>query len=547
MFQITFASLTFLCIINCIFAKSYFTTKLNNGSWFRRTLQDYPTLYFEMDFYIQFHVSSCCPTLYIFTDEGFMSNGNCYNSAFLQIESWLRNAYFHLNPRNPENSHVSCLHDTDLDQIQCTGKGIVDKDYEPKQGYFIIGYHCDEVKEFKDLKVEVDVYTERNTSICEPLNKYNFSGSSVVCSDYYSYTAFPNVFGDYAQTNADRTLDLYNIYFKFAKHCHRDFAVALCMAFFPRCPSFNTNETDFETTFFIPPCRELAMEVLDACLEDMKPFLNILKIAMGYFPYRNKSKCFYEPVDCGKPPNVENGYKIGNQSLTQANSMVTYKCHDGHRNINSINFSKCEFSGLWSELPKCEKSPIKSRTFWNENIIISISLVTAGIIIIIPLSLAFVLKLRARRREHKLQKCRNRKYDAFLSYESGGSDETFVREEIFKRFDQEAGGDFRLLIHPRDFKAGTLILANIQNAVKDSNCSLVLLSNKYVQSRWCQQEFEECVEENKKDSSFVIIVLLMDPLDTMKDDLTCYMKSFVNTRTYLDSTDPRLWFKMQFF
>ncbi len=88
-------------------------------------------------------------------------------------------------------------------------------------------------------------------------------------------------------------------------------------------------------------------------------------------------------------------------------------------------------------------------------------------------------------------------------------------------------------------------MANIQNAVRDTNCAVILLSKKYIESRWCQQEFEECMEEASKDSKYRVIVILMEEVAVlMQENLTPYMKASLHSRTYLDVTDSKLWEKL---
>ena len=57
-----------------------------------------------------------------------------------------------------------------------------------------------------------------------------------------------------------------------------------------------------------------------------------------------------EDVDCGDPPEVENGEIISISTRTTVDSVVTYKCSDGYQFQEGYNMSRtCLASGNWSE------------------------------------------------------------------------------------------------------------------------------------------------------------------------------------------------------
>ncbi len=291
----------------------------------------------------------------------------------------------------------------------------------------------------------------------------------------------------------------------------------------------------------VQSCRELTFELIESCLDEID-FLALLTTTAQFFsPYNESRTCFYEKVQCDTPPKIENGHAVITQNIRKwhAKDIVPYVCNDHYRLSTSQNFAVCAYSGFWSAVPICEKV-----SFPNERIIIFGSIAAALLLVVSSGVLLYWRHIRTSKGfDHSV---RNRPYDAFVSYEAGGTDEELVRNEICKRFDTEYGGQFRLLIHQRDFKPGTLILANIQDAIKDTNCALVLLSQLYIRSRWCQQEFEECMEEVAKDSNYGLIVILMDDIDVLKQEtLTPYMKTFLRSRTYLEANDPKLWPKLE--
>ncbi len=247
------------------------------------------------------------------------------------------------------------------------------------------------------------------------------------------------------------------------------------MLFFPRCPDRQdeTTESPFVTDYLIQPCRELASEISETCLDHIH-FITIILPAPDFFPLRNEStKCYYESVQCDNPPKIENGHAVIMHSSTKwyAKDVVYYACDEHYKLSSPKNFIVCGYSGYWDEVPKCKV-----------NLSIALIAGTSLAALILLFFLGLIVYLRCIRSHIKGNNhtVRNRPYDAFISYEAGEEDEQFVRNEICKRFDKEYGGQYKLLIHQRDFKPGTLILANIQDAIRDTNCALALLSQLYI-------------------------------------------------------------------
>ena len=85
---------------------------------------------------------------------------------------------------------------------------------------------------------------------------------------------------------------------------------------------------------------------------------------------------------------------------------------------------------------------------------------------------------------------------------------------------------------------------NIRNAIKNSNSAITVMSQEYVDSLWCKEEFEQCYMEHMKDPAFKLFVIMMQPVEELNG--TCeYMKSFFESKTYLDRDDPNLYRKIR--
>ena len=69
------------------------------------------------------------------------------------------------------------------------------------------------------------------------------------------------------------------------------------------------------------------------------------------------------------------------------------------------------------------------------------------------------------------------------------------------------------------------------------------MSQGFVDSKWGQEEFTHCYLENMKDESFNLFVIMMQAADTLVN-ISNYMKTFFETKTYLKIDDPELFSKL---
>ncbi len=137
---------------------------------------------------------------------------------------------------------------------------------------------------------------------------------------------------------------------------------------------------------------------------------------------------------------------------------------------------------------------------------------------------------------------RNKEFDAFVCYKFDES-HNFVTNILKPQLEDE----FKLL-DCYDFDPGLLIVENIENVIKKSNCAIVLLSQGFIDSSWCRQEFEYCCVESQDDPSFKILVILMQPLESLEnlqDNKAVRIRNFVRKRTCLDKDENKLWMKIK--
>ena len=114
---------------------------------------------------------------------------------------------------------------------------------------------------------------------------------------------------------------------------------------------------------------------------------------------------------------------------------------------------------------------------------------------------------------------------------------------ILPELEENQDPPFKLFIHTRDFDPGLRIFDNIEKAIVSSNAAILVMSQAFVNSIWCKEEFERCYIENMNDPAFKLFVIMMQPADTLQN-LTESMKSFFAQRTYLEEDDPSLFQKI---
>ena len=127
---------------------------------------------------------------------------------------------------------------------------------------------------------------------------------------------------------------------------------------------------------------------------------------------------------------------------------------------------------------------------------------------------------------------RNRVFDAFVLYHFD-TDDDFVINHLLHELEENK--NFKLYIHSRNFTPGRDIKDNIEEAIEGSNSAIIVMSQGFVDSMWCKEEFTHCYIENMKDAAFNLFVIMMQPADTLIN-ISPYMKTFFANKTYLQIT-----------
>ena len=141
-------------------------------------------------------------------------------------------------------------------------------------------------------------------------------------------------------------------------------------------------------------------------------------------------------------------------------------------------------------------------------------------------------RLRQRRNQERLVECT---YDAFVSYNHG--DQRWVIEHLLPELEYK--GNIRLCLHDRDWLAGPDVADNIIDSIEDSHKTILVLSNHFAQSQWCELEMSMAQHKLLTSQKDVLVLVIKDPIDD------CYMTSrlryLMTTQTYLawEAGDPQ--------
>ena len=466
----------------------------------------------------------------------------------------------------------------------CRGN-ITVQDFKPRNFSFSFGFPCEEINALSSLKglvYNISIHEQTNETNCIQLPYDKMK----VCKKYYQHTTLPNLFG---VEDISRVLQIYDSYIIYDRLidlvglCYQHLEELACHTLVPKCDPVSKQ--------VIHPCREMCHDLRTACSKITLPKNTYvsdrmldepyvfsgensivvdttpLKFDCDYLPSLSGDiPCLYKHVRCKAPQSVKNAV-MSNASMNYNNysvlDEVDYSCNEGYETEDNKKIF-CKYSGEWSTPPKCSL-PAKSIT----------PLVVVLPVLLIPLLIplaTFIIKYLIKlnneikpdlkiyhqveldtilneikgidrpllQLKRPLDSNRNSFFDAFVLYHFDSND-SFVTNHLVPELEEKR--KFRLFIHSRNFIPGHDIKQNIEEAIEDSNGAIIVMSQGFVDSIWCKEEFTHCYIENMKDESFNLFVIMMQPADTLVN-ISPYMKTFFANKTYLDMNDPHLFQKL---
>ena len=466
-----------------------------------------------------------------------------------------------------------CLKESD-DNIHCT-RNITIQDFIPRNFSFSFGFWCDTINALSSLKnlvYNITIHGQTNETRCIEL-PYN---DMKLCNKYFQHTALPNLIGHqdigeilkyYQYLQAYKEYKEMNDEIEF---CHQHLEESACHVLIPKCDPVSGQ--------VIHPCREMCHDVRTACSNgiilsdktprvpsgDNKTVVDYTNFDCDYLPSLEEDiPCFYKPVTCKSPPTVKNATMF-NVSMTYNNysvlDTVDYSCNEGFQ-IEGNKKISCMYNGEWSIPPKCSLYPVSITPL----IVVLPVLLIPILILVVTVIVRCRIKL-SKQTQPDLNTYHQVELDTILMEEIKGNDRPLLplkrktdskRHSFFDAFvifhfdsnnsfvvnhlipELEEKRKFRLCIHSRNFTPGYDITKNIAEAIESSNSAIIVMSQGFVDSIWCKEEFTYCYIENMKDAAFNLFVIMMQPVETLVK-ISNYMKTFIANKTYLDVNDPEL-------
>ena len=437
--------------------------------------------------------------------------------------------------------------------FHCEGKTTI-QDYKPRYYGFSFGYDCDiPVKpSLVGLSYNFTISGQSNRTQCLPFP--HIPGPIKECTKFYDHISLPNMIGNPDVKSAQESIAGFHQYYPILSYtlsqlptggCYKGLKELFCRIFVPECDQVE-NEV-------IHICRETCSEILYSCLSYLQNIIYSLYVTKkfmkwkqitetnivdvidcNYLPSVNDSvPCYYKPVTCDPPPNVTNakitsGIVLNGTYL--AMSQVEYECLNETFQMEGNSTVTCMYSGKWYKTPKCLK-----RTNLNPLCIV-IPLLIAPLCIFV---IIHVSRRNACRRKKTLLLKRNREYDAFVCY-NFDEDDGFLMDLILPELEKKPHPPLKMFFHKRDFELGQLITTNINNAINNCNSAIIVMSQGFVNSPICREEFTKCLAENEKDPAFKLFIIMMKEVETLVN----VPENMRKEKTYVKKDDPDLFKKI---
>ena len=411
-------------------------------------------------------------------------------------------------------------------QMMCK-RGDNFQDYIPRNFGFSFGFKCQDAsrKSLRGLSYSVTIKDQSNDTKCTQM-----ANIPINCTQYYTLATFPNLMDDqyisHVPYDLKHTLDILNAFFD--THNYQHFLEVWCYLIFPQCDPVNN--------IMIPPCKESVKDLREGSprfIRYMATFLQ-LQVSYTYRPDYLPSKdgsipCFYKPVTCPAPPKVNNAKIVSGISPNgtyHGQSKIEYRCKKFTDKIQANSKIICLSSGKWSHRPKCKVNLVK------------FLIPPLFVIVLLGVGIAVIICYRNKKKNLDTSLTRTRSYDAYVCF-NFDTDSEYVMGTILPELKENCEPPFKLLMHTRDFEPGFQIVENIENAIQDSNSAIIVMSQGFVDSVWCKEEFTLCYVENMNDPAFKLFAIMMQPVNEL-ENLSGYMKSFFSQQTYLKREDPDL-------
>uniref|UniRef100_A0A671NYM9 Toll-like receptor 19 n=1 Tax=Sinocyclocheilus anshuiensis TaxID=1608454 RepID=A0A671NYM9_9TELE len=124
------------------------------------------------------------------------------------------------------------------------------------------------------------------------------------------------------------------------------------------------------------------------------------------------------------------------------------------------------------------------------------------------------------------------RYDAFVSF--CNRDEAWVLGEMAPRLEEQGNPRLRLCLHHRDFEVGKDIMDNITESIYSSQCTVCLISRRYLRSNWCSLEMRVATHRQLEEQKQRLILIFLEHISPFELSAFHRLAKLVRSRTYLD-------------
>lgn len=118
-------------------------------------------------------------------------------------------------------------------------------------------------------------------------------------------------------------------------------------------------------------------------------------------------------------------------------------------------------------------------------------------------------------------------YDVFVSYSE--QNRSWILNEFIPNIEKRES--INVCLHERDFTVGLGILENIISCMDQSRCLLMLISEDFIQSQWCQFEMNLAQHRLLETRREKLILVLLEDIPLRKQPRT--LKYLMRTKTYI--------------
>ncbi len=505
----------------------------------------------QLEYNIQLAIDKCCPILLIQTTplDKHIRNKECYEiHPDLQPTLLSLKKYVSLDWKTAEYTEPQRYHNSDVfqdyrfvnDEEHYMIFGRQDINFvEIGNANVYIFYPCVN-KHYLNIRYKLSI-TAANLSASDCIR---FESGSP-CVSYYSKWSLPNIFGQSRSIKAKRSMSFLSGLT--SSGCHQHVMEIMCRIIFPECTA--------KWKLAALPCQSMCYEVMDSCESEYSNLAGLSTIAPDLPPVVLKhsfsyaicnllpetTSCLHKNVSCGTPQEIDHGRHDHTQNSSKVTSVAHYTCNEGYYSEGNST-AVCQYSGKWSQPPQC----LLKQTYKTIIILSSVFGMSVAIVVIFVVLLykyrkdiAAVLFVKLGIQFVKEEE-EDRQYDAFIAYSPEDID--FVKNELLEPL-ESMEPPFNICLRDRDFELGDWRSNNIIRSVQESKRTIVVLSQNFINSQWCQFEFAQAHLHLLEDQSYKLLVIALEDPKTL-ENMPKLIDSYIQSRTYLAREDRLFWNKL---